>query len=438
MGPAGNGPSIANQVITFTENTDNPTGNTFVPFSSPTTTVTFSLSNQQYTLPFTELSTQKGVCFGAAINNGGTTAPGFKQYGQMNSISAAPDNDFTSLSYITAGTGISVANNYATEVFCSALPFYHANLSVTGRFYVADLTITFSVPLANPILHIVGIGAFSGSQGFTTELECQTAGVTFTELSGSTELNVTSTKILNSAAHPSSATGSGAASGSIWVHTAGVSKLVFKLYVRGDGNGTWATSTSHSGDQWLIGVSTDVVSIILPVNLADFTATPQSGKTKLQWTTATEDNSSYFNIQHSTDQITWESIGAVKAAGNSNTANTYSFIHADPTAGNNYYRLRIVNLDSQAVYSPIRVASFAATAQLSYYPNPTRDNVTLTTNGTTLASVTVLSLDGRQLQQFHDFTSGSSISLGQYPTGLYLIAIKDNTGKTQLLKVLKD
>src|SRR4051812_21227503 len=64
----GNGPTLANQVITFQNNTNNPAGNTFATYN-PTLTATFSLSNQQYTLPASQISTTKGLSFGANQNN---------------------------------------------------------------------------------------------------------------------------------------------------------------------------------------------------------------------------------------------------------------------------------------------------------------------------------------------------------------------------------
>ena len=40
-GPSGNGSTIVSPTITFKENTDNPTGNTFVPYTAPTVTATW-------------------------------------------------------------------------------------------------------------------------------------------------------------------------------------------------------------------------------------------------------------------------------------------------------------------------------------------------------------------------------------------------------------
>src|SRR5579871_4376241 len=67
-GPTGSGPSITAQTITFENNTNNPTGNTFAAFTTPTTTATFTLANQQYTLPTTQSTTTASLVFGGGNN----------------------------------------------------------------------------------------------------------------------------------------------------------------------------------------------------------------------------------------------------------------------------------------------------------------------------------------------------------------------------------
>lgn len=436
-GPTGGGATIAAQPVTFRNNTNNPTGNTFVAFSSPTTIATFSFTNQQYTLPTTQLGPGYPMVFGAAINNSGPKALNNLLYAQMSSISAPSDNNFTSVG-ATPGTGISVTNNYATEFMVSAMPLYNNNLSTTGRYYMGDLTISFNVPLTNPILHFVGVGATAGSLGFTSEFELSSTGVTLTELSGSSELTVVSNKLLNNAAHPSSTTGNGAFSGSILATGTNISTITFKIYVRGDGGAAeWATSNSHSGDQILIGVSTISPVAILPINLNGFTAVQQGTNTLLQWSTGRENNSSFFDIQYSTDQINWQSIGSVNAAGHSATGRKYSFIHSSPAPGTNYYRLRMVDRDNNFSWSPIVEQSFATVLQLMGYPNPTKGNFTLTGITGPFTAVTVMSLDGKPLQRITNYVPGAAIQLGHYPPGVYLISVIDN-GKTQLLKVFKE
>lgn len=442
QGPTTNGSSIANQVVTWEGNTNNPTGNTFVPFT-PTTTVTFSLSNQQYALNASQSPNGASVSFGGNLNTSSPMIGSAGIYQPMNFISSAPTADFSSVSS-TVGQGISMTADYAVELFTSTMGLYDANVATKGRYYMADLTITFSNPATDPVLQLVGIGGYYtsrlGQLGFTTEFDLATAGVTLSEISGSTELNVTATSILNSAAHPSSTTGSGAASGSILVTGNNITQLVFHVYLRGDGNNpTWASATEHVGDAWLLGVSEPAPMITLPVQISDFTAIAQGNSTLLQWATASEQNSDHFDVEYSTDGLNWQGIGEVKAAGNSTMPKQYSFVQYGPAAGNDFYRISEVNADGSYSYAPVQEVTFDQPGTgLCYYPNPVRDRVTVTTGSDAPRSVTVMTIDGRVLQAVTGFRSGQSIDLSRYPAGLYILQLRDTSGGSQVFKVQKD
>ena len=259
--PTGNGPSVSNQVITFQKNTNDPTGTTFTTFS-PTTTATFSLSNQQYTLPTNQMSTGTGLVFGGDQNTGGILATGRALFPLMNSVSSPANNQFTSRHTVTAGNGIAVATNRSVGMFTSARPLYNANSSRSGRYYYGDLVITFNRPVNNPMIHIVGLGGTSGgnSLGITSELELSPASaaqMTLSEVSGSTEFNVTTSAILNSAGTIGATTGSGAASGTVRVTGTNLTSITFRIYMRSDNRsgGSWGGNSLHNGDAWLVGVS---------------------------------------------------------------------------------------------------------------------------------------------------------------------------------------
>jgi hypothetical protein len=91
----------------------------------------------------------------------------------------------------------------------------------------------------------------------------------------------------------------------------------------------------------------------LPVKLIDFNVKENNGKNLLQWTTATESNSSHFNILRSIDAQSYETIGSVNAAGFSTTETKYNFTDATPSRGVNYYRLVMVDKDATFEYSKI-------------------------------------------------------------------------------------
>jgi len=120
----------------------------------------------------------------------------------------------------------------------------------------------------------------------------------------------------------------------------------------------------------------------LPVQLTTFTAR-SAGPTSVQlaWATASELTSAYFAVERSRDGVTFAELGRVGAAGSSTTARTYSHTDAALPAGATllYYRLRQVDLDGTATYSPVRaVALRGAAVGLALYPNPAQAGTTLT------------------------------------------------------------
>ncbi|HXB33226.1 MAG TPA: T9SS type A sorting domain-containing protein [Puia sp.] len=435
-GPVTNGSSIANQVITFQNNAINPTTGTYLPLT-PTVTATFALSNQQFVLPVTQNPNGADVSFGATDNNSGKTPVPALIFPAMNAVSAPPPADFSSTPS-NIGVGMSMAQNYAVDVFTSAMGLYNTNSPTNGTYYMANLTITLSSPITNPVLHIVGMGGTSGALGFTTELVLTTAGLTMTELSGSAEfaVQVGGTQIVNTAANPTSTTGAGAASGSVVVNGSSVTTMTFKVYLRGNGKTpTWSTANEHVGDAWLIGVSAQNTFVALPIGTTSFTAQPQEHTVDLQWTTATQQNSSYFAIERSQDGLNWSPIGQVTAAGNSQDLLQYNYVDQKPLTGANYYRLQEVAGDGSSIYSPIRNVIFAGAATtINWYPNPTHDRLTLTSNSN-LKSISLTTLDGRTLQTVEGFASGQSLDLSRYPFGIYFLIIRTTDGQSRTAKI---
>ena len=119
----------------------------------------------------------------------------------------------------------------------------------------------------------------------------------------------------------------------------------------------------------------------LPVTLTAFTATAAGPlAARLAWATASETNSARFEVERGVDGVGFAKIGAVAAAGNSSSPRQYDFRDAALPAGANglYYRLRLVDQDGTATYSPVRAVRLgAAPAGLLIFPNPTSGPATL-------------------------------------------------------------
>lgn len=433
-GSSGNGSTVANQVVSVQNNALNPVTGTYTP-AVPAVSVTFAISNQQYILPATQNPSGADLSFGANVNPSGKFPSSSALFGPMNTLSSPQPPQF-SATQANIGTGMSMTANYATELFTSAMGLYNANAPTNGTYYIADLTISFSVPLTNPVIHIVGLGGTFGALGLTTQLQLMTIGVTMSKLSGSPEFKVTTNTIVNTAALPTATTAAGAASGSVLVTGNSVTTLKFQIYLRGDGKTpTWSNSNEHTGDAWMIGVSDLNSFVALPVGTTSFMAEPREHTVDLEWTTAIESNSRYFIIQRSPDGANWTTIGQVTAAGNSTQTSQYSFVDNDPSEGTNYYRYQEVNDDGGSQYSTVKAVNFAGSAlTMSWYPNPVRDRLTITSTGT-VQSVMLTTLDGRILQKFAGFSSGQSIDFSRYPFGIYFLIIRTSGGQTRTARI---
>ena len=149
------------------------------------------------------------------------------------------------------------------------------------------------------------------------------------------------------------------------VNLDGTYDLVLEYYENGGGNR----------------VSFDFTSLVLPVELLGFEGRYENGSTQLDWSTATEQNNDYFEVQHSINGIDYEVIGEVEGAGNSVSILDYTFEDRSPKAGINYYRLKQIDYDGGFEYSPVISVTTISEESFHFYPNPSKGMITLNFSG---------------------------------------------------------
>lgn len=131
---------------------------------------------------------------------------------------------------------------------------------------------------------------------------------------------------------------------------------------------------SGNSDQSFVAYNKTSV-IILPVQLSYFAVHKQGQAAALQWETSSELNNEYFVVQHSTDGENFTDLEVIKSQslhGNSNSLLHYSYLHARPNLGDNYYRLKQVDFNGATTYSDLRSVRFDQVG-IAIYPNPTVD-----------------------------------------------------------------
>jgi len=177
----------------------------------------------------------------------------------------------------------------------------------------------------------------------------------------------------------------------------------------------------------------------LPVELAAFTAQAQGTGALLRWTTASEANNARFEVESSPDGTGFTQLGTVAGAGSSTQAHSYAFTDehvARYAASQVYYRLRQVDLDGTASYSPVRtVVLTGAGAGLALYPNPARGEAATLIGAAPGTVVTVLDALGRPVATATADAAGSAalaLPTGT-PAGVYVV----RTGQQALRLVVE-
>jgi len=159
-----------------------------------------------------------------------------------------------------------------------------------------------------------------------------------------------------------------------------------------------ASARSFTANVTQLGVLTvSNTSQPLPVQLVRFTAEAQGANALLRWATASELHNDRFEVEASADGQTFRPIGTVPGAGTSSQAHSYQFVDpaiAHYAASPVYYRLRQVDTDGTASYSPVRAVAVAQLAGLALFPNPATQAATLT-GAVPGTPVTVLDAVGR-------------------------------------------
>lgn len=167
--------------------------------------------------------------------------------------------------------------------------------------------------------------------------------------------------------------------------------------------------------------------MILPLTLLQFKGILQNRVINLQWATANEINTRLFDIERSSDGVLFTGIGKVVAESTTST-HSYSFSDGNPSTGNNFYRLKIVDRDAKFTYSPtVSIVINQTPVTLYAYPNPAygRTSLVFHGSGTGKYQIEVADLSGKVLTRY----SGAAIAginkvafdTQHYSKGIYII-----------------
>ena len=171
----------------------------------------------------------------------------------------------------------------------------------------------------------------------------------------------------------------------------------------------------------------------LPVELVAFSGKASASGVQLSWQTATELRSDYFAVERAagTDATAFVEIGRLAAAGTSSQARSYQFTDATPSLLS-YYRLRQVDADGEAHYSPLVAVRTAPAAQLTAYPSPVATTLFVVNPGE--AALQLLNSQGQVVQRTALAAGQQQLDVSFLPTGIYYLRDATTGQSTRFVK----
>jgi len=163
----------------------------------------------------------------------------------------------------------------------------------------------------------------------------------------------------------------------------------------------------------------------LPVELASFLITKNGNTVTATWTTASEINNDYFELEASNDGENWTSIATIKGVGNSNNINDYAFEDNNLRGFDiKYYRLKQVDFDGTTSYSFTRFVQLAAKdGDFDVIQNENEIVVTLNYKNASVQTY-LYDMNGNQLVNGIIFSKNTvSFSKNNLASGVYMVQV---------------
>ena len=164
-----------------------------------------------------------------------------------------------------------------------------------------------------------------------------------------------------------------------------------------------------------------------PIELLSFTAKNENDNVTINWSTASETDNDYFEIERSTDAENFEAIANIPGAGYSNEVLNYSIQDNAALEGTVYYRLKQTDFNGAFTYSYILPVQIGISNELQISNIINSDNsISFVYNnnegGTT--QIKLLDISGRVVKTQEVSGSGSQlvrIGMGGLSHGVYVL-----------------
>lgn len=188
----------------------------------------------------------------------------------------------------------------------------------------------------------------------------------------------------------------------------------------------------------------------LPVELSSFTSSIDRRKVTLNWSTASEQNNSGFDIERKSAgaENSWSKVGNVAGAGNSNATVSYNFVDNNVNTGKYNYRLKQIDFNGNFKYYDLSsevIVGVPSKFEISQnYPNPfnpsTKINFDLPYDSK--VQIKIFDITGKEMAQIVNESRTAGYYTVQFnasalSSGIYFYQINATGGSQSFVKTMK-
>lgn len=178
---------------------------------------------------------------------------------------------------------------------------------------------------------------------------------------------------------------------------------------------------------------------LLPVELINFNATYEYNFIHLTWSTASEHQNKYFEVEHSTDAINWKSFSIIPSKANNGDSKSilnYDTYHIQPENGINYYRLKQIDKNNTFEYSGIKTVNFEKQdREPKVFPNPATNEFNILFGDAELHNITIFNSYGQViLENLNQSDASQRFNTASFANGIYYVLIT-SSGKEYNFKL---